>query len=253
MKLYYIRHVELKQYIENVTVFVTELPLEPSLARTLIEANEYGCLPQAWSVPAMLSVEGTLLPGRRKKRKIILFQNFKMVLVGVITFSSFRSLSYGMNLTIVLSGLKIPTYGYYYIFTYSFFFIKLLYSGMWDVICQRCEETVVANNAEGYKRLAMKYKNQMAERMMRHNAYRTLGFKPQLVQICIVLLLCLEQWWIQPVSESSGGPKKAIKNGGPLMTPTLKYKWPGTAFYPVKEINSILLTSTLKVVYYTKC
>ncbi|KAL4592718.1 hypothetical protein LXL04_005721 [Taraxacum kok-saghyz] len=198
LKLYYIRHVELKQYIEKVTIFVTELPLEPSLARTLIEANEYGCLPQALSVAAMLSVEGTLLPGRsknteKKKRKIILFQNFQMVLVGVITFSSFRSLSYGLNLTIVLSGLKIPTYGYYYIFVRGMLFVK-------DV----------------RKQLSQIMQKVAKERIMRHNTYRTLGFKPQLVQICIVILLCLEQWWIQPVSESSGGPKKAIKNGGPL-------------------------------------
>nr|GEY67673.1 probable pre-mRNA-splicing factor ATP-dependent RNA helicase DEAH4 isoform X2 [Tanacetum cinerariifolium] len=44
----------------------TELPLEPSLARTLVEANKNDCLPQALTVAAMLSVEGTLLPGRSK-------------------------------------------------------------------------------------------------------------------------------------------------------------------------------------------
>nr|GEW88782.1 probable pre-mRNA-splicing factor ATP-dependent RNA helicase DEAH4 [Tanacetum cinerariifolium] len=43
-----------------------ELPLEPSLARTLVEANKNDCLPQALTVAAMLSVEGTLLPGRSK-------------------------------------------------------------------------------------------------------------------------------------------------------------------------------------------
>lgn len=42
-----------------------ELPLEPSLSRTLIEANEYGCISQALTVAAMLSAETTLLPGRR--------------------------------------------------------------------------------------------------------------------------------------------------------------------------------------------
>ncbi|KAK9939312.1 hypothetical protein M0R45_016011 [Rubus argutus] len=50
-----------------------ELPLEPSLSRTLMEANEYGCLSQALTVAAMLSAETTLLPGRskstEKKRK----------------------------------------------------------------------------------------------------------------------------------------------------------------------------------------
>lgn len=45
-----------------------ELPLEPSLSRTLMEANEYGCLSQALTVAAMLSAETTLLPGRRLAR-----------------------------------------------------------------------------------------------------------------------------------------------------------------------------------------
>lgn len=42
-----------------------ELPLEPSLSRTLIEANEFGCISQALTVVAMLSAETTLLPGHR--------------------------------------------------------------------------------------------------------------------------------------------------------------------------------------------
>lgn len=33
------------------------------------------------------------------------------------------------------------------------------------------------------KSLCVGYANQLAERMMRHNGYRTLGFKPQLVQV----------------------------------------------------------------------
>ncbi|GKD90421.1 probable pre-mRNA-splicing factor ATP-dependent RNA helicase DEAH4, partial [Tanacetum coccineum] len=37
-----------------------KLPLEPSLARTLIEENKNDCLPQALTVAAMLSVEGTV-------------------------------------------------------------------------------------------------------------------------------------------------------------------------------------------------
>lgn len=42
-----------------------ELPLEPSLSRTLLEANECGCLSQALTVAAMLSAETTLLLGQR--------------------------------------------------------------------------------------------------------------------------------------------------------------------------------------------
>ncbi|OMO58721.1 hypothetical protein CCACVL1_25383, partial [Corchorus capsularis] len=45
---------------------MAELPLEPSLSRTLIEANEDGCLSQALTIVAMLSAETNLLPGRSK-------------------------------------------------------------------------------------------------------------------------------------------------------------------------------------------
>lgn len=56
----------------------TELPLEPSLSRTLMEANEYGCLSQALTVAAMLSAETTLLQGRRLVQPQIFYD---MVLV----------------------------------------------------------------------------------------------------------------------------------------------------------------------------
>lgn len=42
-----------------------ELPLEPSLSRTLIEANELGCLSQALTVAAVLSAEITFRSTRR--------------------------------------------------------------------------------------------------------------------------------------------------------------------------------------------
>lgn len=42
-----------------------ELPLEPSLSRTLLEANELDCLSQALTVVSMLSAETTLLPAPR--------------------------------------------------------------------------------------------------------------------------------------------------------------------------------------------
>lgn len=45
--------------------YVVELPLEPSLARTLIEANELGCLSQALTVTSMLSAEVAIRPTHR--------------------------------------------------------------------------------------------------------------------------------------------------------------------------------------------
>lgn len=49
----------------STLLYCAELPLEPSLSRTLLEANECGCLSQALTVAAMLSAESTLLLGQR--------------------------------------------------------------------------------------------------------------------------------------------------------------------------------------------
>ncbi|GJR33622.1 kinase-like domain-containing protein, partial [Tanacetum coccineum] len=65
-QLFLIDAIDANGTITNIGKTMAELPLEPSLARTLIEANKNDCLPQALTVAAMLSVEGTLLPGRSK-------------------------------------------------------------------------------------------------------------------------------------------------------------------------------------------
>lgn len=57
-------YFNIKTYWSFVWLY-PELPLEPSLSRTLIEANEYDCLSQALTVAAMLSAETTLLLSRR--------------------------------------------------------------------------------------------------------------------------------------------------------------------------------------------
>lgn len=49
----------------HAVISFTELPLDPSLSRTLIEANELGCLSQALTVAAVLSAEITLRQTRR--------------------------------------------------------------------------------------------------------------------------------------------------------------------------------------------
>ncbi|GKB51941.1 probable pre-mRNA-splicing factor ATP-dependent RNA helicase DEAH4 isoform X1 [Tanacetum coccineum] len=57
-QLFLIDAIDVNGTITNIGKTMAELPLEPSLARTLIEENKNDCLPQA--------VEGTLLPGRSK-------------------------------------------------------------------------------------------------------------------------------------------------------------------------------------------
>ncbi|XVE92183.1 hypothetical protein REPUB_Repub01dG0075100 [Reevesia pubescens] len=113
--------------ITSIGRTMAELPLEPSLSRILIEANEYVCLPQALTVAAMLSAETNLLPGQRSKIVIIntyfslrtaratrrkgntLLWTFLMVLVLVITSSCYRSMNAEMKMSMILAGAKIMT------------------------------------------------------------------------------------------------------------------------------------------------
>jgi len=64
-QLYLIDAIDENGQITEVGRIMAELPLEPSLSRTLIEANELGCLSQALSVAAILSAEITLRSTRR--------------------------------------------------------------------------------------------------------------------------------------------------------------------------------------------
>ncbi|KAJ6898404.1 pre-mRNA-splicing factor ATP-dependent RNA helicase DEAH4 [Populus alba x Populus x berolinensis] len=66
-QLYLIDAIDDTGLITSVGQTMAELPLEPSLSRTLMEANENGCLSQALTVAAMLSAETTLLAGQSSK------------------------------------------------------------------------------------------------------------------------------------------------------------------------------------------
>ncbi|CAN6449195.1 unnamed protein product [Victoria cruziana] len=72
-QLYLIDAIDGEGTITDIGRMMAELPLEPSLSRTLIVANELGCLPQALTVAAMLSAENiwaqTSRKNNDKKRK----------------------------------------------------------------------------------------------------------------------------------------------------------------------------------------
>lgn len=74
--------------------FYLELPLEPSLSRTLIEANELGCLSEALTVTAMLSVETVLIRRTRSINYFLLmagqFQNLSFIIIPYNVFDYFH-------------------------------------------------------------------------------------------------------------------------------------------------------------------
>ncbi|KAK7368456.1 hypothetical protein VNO80_10482 [Phaseolus coccineus] len=190
-QLYLIDAIDENGAITSFGQKMAELPLEPSLARTLMEANDYGCLSEALTVAAMLSAETTLLPVQRKtekKRK-----------------HSISNLVDGSGL-----GDHIQLLHIYQCWDQTDFDIGwckdngLQVRGMLFVrdvrkqlsqIMQKISKgplDVKANGKreefkQGYrnlrKALCVGYANQLAERKMHHNGYRTLGFQGQVVQV----------------------------------------------------------------------
>ncbi|TMW96318.1 probable pre-mRNA-splicing factor ATP-dependent RNA helicase DEAH4 [Solanum lycopersicum] len=171
---------------------MAELPLEPSLSRTLLEANELDCLSQALTVVSMLSAETTLLPApsksSEKKRR-----------------HTPSNLPDGFGLGDHIQLLQI--YEQWYQTDYNIDWCKennLQVRGMLFVrdvrkqlsqIMQKITEgsldVQTSNRRRGgqqeyknlRKALCIGYANQLAERMIRHNGYRPLGFKSELVQV----------------------------------------------------------------------
>ncbi|KAF3431080.1 hypothetical protein FNV43_RR25810 [Rhamnella rubrinervis] len=191
-QLYLIDAIDENGSITKVGRTMAELPLEPSLSRTLMEANEYGCLSQALTVAAMLSAETTLLPNRskntEKKRKhnhmdlpdgsgwgdhIQLLQIFEF------WHQTNYSIDWCKDNGLQVRGMK---------------FVKDVRRQLAQIMQKIAEGSLDVQTSgrwvesqQSYlklrKALCKGYANQLAERMLHHNGYRTLGLKPQVVQV----------------------------------------------------------------------
>eukprot|EP01018_Ginkgo_biloba_P031799 Gb_15844 [translate_table: standard] len=170
---------------------MAELPLEPSLSRALIAANELGCLPQALTVAAMLSCENVFSPipskGASRKRERVdsnlpngngLGDHIQLLQIYEKWCQSgydphwckkhglqVRSMMFSKDVRHQLSQI-----------------MRKIAKGSLDV---RPKE----NSREGKdirnlrKALCIGFANRMAQRMERHNGYRALCYKSQLVQV----------------------------------------------------------------------
>lgn len=191
-QLYLIDAIDESGSITSIGRTMAELPLEPSLARTLIEANEYGCLSQALTVAAMLSVEGTLLPGRSrstdKKRKHPPSElpdgsgwgnHIQLLQIYELWDQNDYSIDWCKDNNLQVRGML---------------FVKDVRKQL-SQIMQKIAKGNLDVQRKGRRRdsqddyknlrkaLCVGYAGQLAERMIRHNGYRTLGFKSQLVQV----------------------------------------------------------------------
>ncbi|XP_059657727.1 probable pre-mRNA-splicing factor ATP-dependent RNA helicase DEAH4 [Cornus florida] len=190
-QLYLIDAIDENGSITSVGRTMAELPLEPSLSRTLMEANENGCLSQALTVAAMLSAETTLLPGRskstEKKRKhapdlpdgsgwgdhiqlLQIFEHWDQTDYDVDWCKDnslqVRGMLFVKDVRKQLSQI-----------------MQKIAKGPLDVRTKERWKESRQDYMNLRKALCVGYANQLAERMIRHNGYRTIGFKSQLVQV----------------------------------------------------------------------
>lgn len=170
---------------------MAELPLEPSLSRTLIEANELGCLSQALTIAAMLSSETALRSnqskGNDRKRKqpselpdgggwgdhIQLLQVYEAW--DQVDYDprwctdndlQVRTMVFAKDVRKQLSQI-----------------IQKIAKGPCDVESGIRQKRSDKDYRNLRRALCKGYGNQLAERMLHHNGYRTLGYRSQLVQV----------------------------------------------------------------------
>ncbi|EEF47512.1 probable pre-mRNA-splicing factor ATP-dependent RNA helicase DEAH4 isoform X2 [Ricinus communis] len=191
-QLYLIDAIDENGSITSVGRTMAELPLEPSLSRTLMEANENGCLSQALTVAAMLSAETTLLPSRsrttEKKRKHTSFEfdlpdgcglgdHIQLLQIFLDWDENDYDIDWCKENGLQVRGMKFVKD----VRKQLCQIMQKIAKGSLDVRagCKKREEEY--KNLR--KALCAGYANQLAERMVHHNGYRTIGFKHQLVQV----------------------------------------------------------------------
>lgn len=191
-QLYLIDAIDENGSISSIGRTMAELPLEPSLSRTLMEANEYGCLSQALTVAAMLSAETTLLPGRskstEKKRKHDSSDlpngsgwgdHIQLLQIYELWDQTDYDVDWCKDNNLQVRGMKFVRD----VRKQLSQIMQKIAKGSLDVQTNERRKESQEDYRNLRKSLSVGYANQLAERMIRHNGYRTLGFKPQLVQV----------------------------------------------------------------------
>ncbi|KAB2090697.1 hypothetical protein ES319_A03G139900v1 [Gossypium barbadense] len=190
-QLYLIDAIDENGSITSIGRTMAELPLEPSLSRTLIEANEYGCLSQALTVAAMLSAKTNLLPGRsknnEKKRKYPPLElpdgsgfgdHIQLLQIYECWDENDYDIGWCKDYDLQVRGMMFVKE------------VRKQLSQIMQKIAKGSSDVRVNQNQkrrQSYrnlrKALSIGFASQLAERMRHHNGFRTLGFKPQLVQV----------------------------------------------------------------------
>ncbi|XP_058737040.1 probable pre-mRNA-splicing factor ATP-dependent RNA helicase DEAH4 [Vicia villosa] len=190
-QLYLIDAIDENGAITSIGRKMAELPLEPSLSRTLMEANNYGCITEALTVAAMLSTETALLPGQsktEKKRKrplsnlpdgFGLGDHIQLLQIYERWYQTDYDIGWCKDHGLQVRGM---TFARDVRKQLSQILQKIAKEPL-DIKANRKGEEFRRDYRNLRKALCVGYANQLAERKMHHNGYRTLGFRGQIVQV----------------------------------------------------------------------
>ncbi|XP_049403161.1 probable pre-mRNA-splicing factor ATP-dependent RNA helicase DEAH4 [Solanum stenotomum] len=191
-QLYLVDAIDENGSITSLGRKMAELPLEPSLSRTLLEANELDCLSQALTVVSMLSAETTLLPApskssEKKRRHTLsnlpdgfgLGDHIQLLQIYEQWYQTDYNIDWCKENNLQVRGM---------VFVRD---VRKQLSQIMQKITKGSLDVQTSNRRRGgqqeykslRKALCIGYANQLAERMIRHNGYRPLGFKSELVQV----------------------------------------------------------------------
>ncbi|XP_049352747.1 probable pre-mRNA-splicing factor ATP-dependent RNA helicase DEAH4 [Solanum verrucosum] len=191
-QLYLVDAIDENGSITSLGRKMAELPLEPSLSRTLLEANELDCLSQALTVVSMLSAETTLLPApskssEKKRRHTLsnlpdgfgLGDHIQLLQIYEQWYQTDYNIDWCKENNLQVRGMVFVTD------------VRKQLSQIMQKITKGSLDVQTSNRRRGgqqefkslRKALCIGYANQLAERMIRHNGYRPLGFKSELVQV----------------------------------------------------------------------
>ncbi|OEL30532.1 putative pre-mRNA-splicing factor ATP-dependent RNA helicase DEAH4 [Dichanthelium oligosanthes] len=188
-QLYLIDAIDENGQITDVGRIMAELPLEPSLSRTLIEANELGCLSQALTVAAILSAEITLrstrskgMEGKRKRHELPDGSGWGDHIQLLQIFESWDHTDYDpkwcSDHDLQVRGMKLSKD----VRNQLCQIIQKIAKGPTDVHARKSRKSD-PDYRKLRRALCVGYGNQLAERMLHHNGYHTVGYRTQLVQV----------------------------------------------------------------------
>ncbi|XP_006664827.1 probable pre-mRNA-splicing factor ATP-dependent RNA helicase DEAH4 [Oryza brachyantha] len=188
-QLYLIDAIDENGRITDVGRIMAELPLEPSLSRTLIEANELGCLSQALTVAAVLSAEITFRPirskvmeGKRKRQGLPDGSGWGDHIQLLQIFESWNQTGYDpgwcSDHELQVRGMKFSKD----VRNQLSQIIQKIAKGPTDVQVRRGQKSDL-DYRKLRRALCVGYGNQLAERMLHHNGYHTVGYRVQLMQV----------------------------------------------------------------------